>query len=41
MSDLTVAVDANACTTLLQTAEQALGNITKSGSGSLGPFDAD
>jgi hypothetical protein len=40
MTDLLVALDETAGTRLLQKAEAATGTITKSGSGSLGPFTA-
>lgn len=40
MSDIIAAADSTALTTLLVDAENALGTITKSGSGSLGPFGA-
>jgi hypothetical protein len=40
MSDLTVAVDETAATQLVHDAETAVGTISRSGSGSLGPFNA-
>lgn len=40
MSDIIAAADQTAATTLLHDAEATLGTLTKSGSGSLGPFTA-
>jgi hypothetical protein len=40
MSDILVAADETAATTIVNAAETALGTISNSGSGSLGPFFA-